>query len=307
MESEITIPLYQLNVNASQGCQLKYIYRTLLMEDVKVILSCHFSLRASTSSDSDAFFTSWSSLPRNLLSDAADEDGFRATITSTKDACESRCFLLPATEETTGENDWITKTIDIAPVSPGNQLFIKRIEVSVVANTASLVGVTPHVIACLGYLSIIPTTSSTEELQIQNLRWSDTRIEKVSAAAVAAAEVGQGQHPQQQQQQEEEEDLSDIAAQEEALRYYGTLSWDSKSCSSVQSAWKEVEYYIVSHETDDNSANKSRTFLGTAFCSQYRISGLDCVSKSQVHRIIVEAVNREGHITAQSNLDVVLA
>lgn len=288
MESKITVPLYQLNVNASQGCQLKYIYRTLLMDDVKVILSCHFSLHASTSSDSDEFFASWS-LPKTLSD--ADEDGFRATITSTKDACDSRCFLLPATEETTGENDWITKTIDISSVSPGNQLFIKRVEVSVIANTASLVGLTPHVIACLGYLSIIPTTSSTSELKIQNLRWSDTRIEKVSSVDI---------RPGQQQQKE---DLSDIAAQEEMLRYYGTLSWDSKS--SVSSTWKEVEYYIVSYEMDDNA--KNRTFIGTAFCNQYRISGLDCVNKSRIHRIIVEAVNREGHITAQSNLDVVLA
>ncbi|OAD04876.1 glycoside hydrolase family 85 protein [Mucor lusitanicus CBS 277.49] len=288
MESKITVPLYQLNVNASQGCQLKYIYRTLLMDDVKVILSCHFSLHASTSSDSDEFFASWS-LPKTLSD--ADEDGFRATITSTKDACDSRCFLLPATEETTGENDWITKTIDISSVSPGNQLFIKRVEVSVIANTASLVGLTPHVIACLGYLSIIPTTSSTNELKIQNLRWSDTRIEKVSSVDI---------RPGQQQQKE---DLSDIAAQEEMLRYYGTLSWDSKS--SVSSTWKEVEYYIVSYEMDDNA--KNRTFIGTAFCNQYRISGLDCVNKSRIHRIIVEAVNREGHITAQSNLDVVLA
>ncbi|KAK4518975.1 uncharacterized protein ATC70_009202 [Mucor velutinosus] len=290
MESEITIPLYQLNVNASQGCQLKYIYRTPLMEDVKVILSCHFSLHASTSSDSDDFFKSWSS-PKNLSD--ADEDGFRATITSTKDACDSRCFLLPATEETTGENDWITKTIGIPSVSPGNQLFIKRIEVSVIANTASLVGLAPNVIACLGYLSIIPTTSSTEELQIQNLRWSDTRIEKVSAI-----EARQGQH-----QQQEKEDLSDISIQEETLRYFGTLSWDS--ASSIPSGWKEIEYYIVSHEMDGNI--NSRTFLGTAFCNQYRISGLDCTNKSRTHRIVVEAANREGHITAQSNLDVVLA
>ncbi|GAN08703.1 cytosolic endo-beta-N-acetylglucosaminidase isoform X1 [Mucor ambiguus] len=293
MESEINIPLYQLNVNVSQGCQLKYIYRTLLTEDVKVILSCHFSLHASTSSDSNEFFNSWS-LPRNLS--YADEDGFRATITSTKDVCESRCFLLPATEETTGENGWITKTIGISPVTPGNQLFIKRIEVSVVVNTASLVGLTPRVIACLGYLGIIPIPSNTVELQIQNLRWSHTRIEKNSIV-----KVRQEQH---QQQEEEEEDLSDIASQEVTLRYYGTLSWDSKS-SVPSSTWKEVEYYIISHEVEDNV--KSRTFLGTAFCNQYRISGLDCANKSKSHRIIVEAVDREGHITAQSNLDVVLA
>ncbi|CAO0798167.1 unnamed protein product [Mucor circinelloides] len=287
MESEITIPLYQLNVDASHGCQLRYVYRTLLMEDVKVILSCHFALKASTSSDSNEFFKSWY-LPK-ALSDVADEDGFRATITSTNDACESRCFLLPATEETTGENDWITKTIDIPSVSQGNQLFIRRIEVSVIVNTASLVGLTPHVIACLGYLSIIPTTSSTEELQIENLRWSDARIEKV---------------PSEARQGQQEEDLSDIAAQEETLRYFGTLSWDTKP-TSEQFAWKEVDYYIVSHEMDDNVG--SATFLGTAFCNQYRISGLDCINKSRTHRIIVEAVNREGSVIAQSSLDIVLA
>lgn len=287
MESEITIPLYQLNINASQGCQLKYVYRTLLMDDVKVILSCHFSLNASNAADTNEFFKSWS--PPSYLIDAADdEDGFRATVTTTNDASESRCFLFPATEETTDENDWITKIIDIPSVSNGNQLFIKRIEVSVIVNTASFVGLTPHVIACLGYLSIIPTTTTnTQALQIQNLQWSDKHLKKVQPLT----------------NNEKKEDLSDIATQEETYQFFGTLSW--KNESGIQSGWKEVDYFTVSHEIDGDI--NTRTFLGTAFCEQYRVSGLNCVNKSRAHRIVVEAVNKEGYISALASLDIAIA
>lgn len=289
MESEITIPLYQLNVNVSQGCQLKYVYRTLLRDDVKVILSCHFSLSASNTTDTNEFFKSWS--PPSNLTDAAaaNEDGFRATVTTTKDTCESRCFLFPATKETAGENDWITKTIDIPSVSNGNQLFIKRIEVSVVVDTASFVGLTSHVIACLGHLSIIPTTTTNAQaLQIQNLQWSDKHMKRVQPLT----------------NNEKKEDLNDIAAyQSEIYQYFGTLSW--KNDSSIQSGWKEVDYFIVSHEIDGDI--NTRTFLGTAFCEQYRVSGLICVNKSRAHRIVVEAVNREGYIAALASLDIAIA
>lgn len=286
MESEITIPLYQLNVDVSQGCQLKYVYRTLLMDDVKVILSCHFSLNASNNTDTNEFFQSWS--PPSNLTDAAYEDGFRATITTTKDACESRCFLFPATKETTGENDWITKTIDIPSVSNGNQLFIKRIEVSVVVNTASFVGLTSHVIACLGHLSIVPTTTTNAQaLQIRNLEWSDKYTKKVQPLT----------------NNEEKEDLSGIAAQDEIYQYFGTLSW--KNESGIQPGWKVVDYFIVSHEIDGDI--NTRTFLGTAFCEQYRVSGLTCVNKSRAHRIVVEAVNREGYTSALASLDIAIA
>ncbi|CEP18142.1 hypothetical protein [Parasitella parasitica] len=276
MESEITIPLYQLHVNVSRGCQLKYVYRTPLMEDAKVILSCHFAFQASNNTDTAELLNAWPT-PHSLMDAAVDEDGLRATVTTTRDACESRCFVLPVTEEKAGENDWITKTIDVPSVSNESQLCITRLEVSVIVNTASLVGLKPHIIACLGYLSVIPNSSSasidTARVKVDNLQWSDTHTEK-------------------------------IGHQDETFRFFGTLSW-KKDPSSLQSSWKKVDYYIVSYEAANGNAN-SRVFLGTAFCEQYRVSGLDGINKSRAHRIVVEAVNREGYISAVASLDIPL-
>ncbi|KAI8639429.1 endo-b-N-acetylglucosaminidase [Parasitella parasitica] len=276
-EAEITIPLYQLNVNVSRGCQIKYIYRTPLMEDAKVILSCHFSFQASDDTDIAEFFDLWSA-PNSLVDAAADEDGLRVTVTTTSDTCESRCFVLPSTEENAGENDWITKIIDVPSVPSRHQLFITRLEMSVVVNTASLVGLTPHVIACLGYLSIIPGSSSSSCMdiakdEIEGLQWSDIHTEEINH-------------------------------QEEAFRFFGTLSW-RKSSASLQSSWQEVDYYIVSHEVDGDI--NTRLFLGTAFCEQYRLSGLDGINKSVARKVVVEAVNREGCISAAASVIIPLA
>jgi hypothetical protein len=267
MEAEINVPLYQLDIDASRGCSLRYIYRTLLVEDVKLVMSCHFSFQ--TSSKSSAQGDSWA-YQQNTYS-MEKEDGFRATVHSAEN---SSCFLLPATEEITGENDWITKTIDIPAVKQGDTLLINRIEMNVIVNTSSLVGISPHVIACLGYLSVIPSSSSStaDEQKLSGISWKDTLIQKVAS-----------------NEQEEE-----------TFRLFGTLNWTD--VNNTDQRWKETDYYLVSYEIDGDA--NTRVFLGTAFCNQYRVSGLDCVNKIRDHRIVVEAVNREGYISAIANLEI---
>lgn len=274
MEADVTVPLYKLSLDASKGCSLKYIYRTLLTEDVRLTMSCDFSLKTSVNASATDFFSLWQ--PENSLDK---EDGFRATVTTT-DATESRCFLLPATEEITGENDWITKTIDIPAVPKGSSLFINKIEVSIAVNAASLVGLTNHVIASLGYLSIIPTTPSNKILndtRLVDLSWKDQEITKVV-----------------------KKDLSQIG-HEDIYRYYGFLQWTDLTEDTHD--WKETEFYIISYKLD--TSNGSQTFLGTSFCNQYRISGLDYI-QSRVPEIIVEAVNREGYISSRASIDMLL-
>jgi hypothetical protein len=275
MESEVTVPLYKLCLEVSKGCTLQYIYRTLFMDDVKLTMSCHFSLKMSGDATADSFFDSWQ--PESFLDK---EDGLRATITTT-DTTESRCFLLPATEETTGENDWITKTIDIPAVPEGSALYISRVEVSVVVNTASLAGLTNHVIGCLGYLSIIPTEiiptkdKDTFTETLVDISWKDKEIVKV-----------------------EKEDLAEIG-QEDVYRYYGTLNWTDLADSTE--GWRQIDYYMISYELGDDA--NSRTFLGTAFCNEYRISGLESL-RSKIPKIIIEAVDREGYISSKASLEM---
>lgn len=268
-EFDVTVPLYKLYLDASKGCTLKYMYRTLLTEDVKLTMSCHFSLKTSLNATATGFFSSWQ--PKSSLDQ---EDGFRATVT-TSEASESRCFLLPATEEVTGENDWITKIIHIPEVPLGSALFINKVEVSVAVNAASLVGLTPHVIASLGCLSIIPTEpSSSNDTQLVNLVWKDDEIK-----------------------QSVQEEMSQIA--QEVYRYYGSLEWTDLTKDTHD--WKETEFYIISYKLD--GGDSSHIFLGTSFCSQYRISGLECVLSKTPH-IIVEAVNREGYISSRASISI---
>lgn len=276
-EFDVTVPLYKLSIDASKGCTLKYIYRTLLKEDVKLTMSCDFSLKTSAHANSNQFFSSWQ--PESSLDQ---EDGFRATITTTDDASESRCFLLPATEQVTGENDWITKTIHIPAVPVGNALFIDKIGVSVAVNAASLVGLTPHVIASLGYLSIIPSPmlgllKEKNETQLIDLAWIDQEV-------VAKTST--------------QEDLSEISP-EEGYRFYGSLKWTDVTKDTDD--WKETDFYIISYQSE----NCDISFLGTSFCCQYRISGLD-YGLSRVPQIIVEAVNREGFISSRATICIPL-
>ncbi|KAI7894833.1 endo-b-N-acetylglucosaminidase [Mucor mucedo] len=274
-EFDVTVPLYKLSVDASKGCTLKYIYRTLLTEDVKLTMSCDFLLKTSAHATSTDFFSSWQ--PESSLDQ---EDGFRATITTADDASESRCFLLPATEQATGENEWITKTIHIPAAPVGNAIFINKIGVSVTVNAASLVGLTPHVIASLGYLSIIPGTTvdsltQMNETKLIDLTWTDQE-------AVAKIPV--------------QEDMSEILP-EEVYVYYGSLNW--KDVTKDTHDWKETEFYIISYQFE----NCDISFLGTSFCCQYRISGLEYVL-SRAPQIIVEAVNREGLISSKANISI---
>lgn len=259
LEVDVIIPLYALELDASQGCTLKYTYRTLLTDDVRLLMACNFELQTLNSNDTEGCFTSW--LP-DLNFDR--DDGFRATV-STTDGSSSRCFLIPAADESTGENDWITKTVHILPLQEeGSKLIIKRVEIHVVANTAGLVGVNPHVIACLGQLSIIPNTIATEpeqEVKLIELKWQDAHTDK------------------------------------ETSRFFGTLGW--LDLSKTQYGWRETDYYIISHEV-----NGEKEFIGTAFCNQYRISGIELKDKS--HRIVVEAVDREGNIFSTAKLNLIL-
>jgi hypothetical protein len=270
LEAEISVPLYHLSIDASRGCSLRYIYRTLLGEDVKLVMSCHFSLKTSnkTSTEDDL----WTF--RQKTNSVDKEDVFRATIHSDE---SSRCLSLSATQEITGENDWITKTIEIPACKQGDTLHINRIEMNVIVNTSSLVGIKPHVIACLGYLSVIPFSSCSmiDEQKLTGLSWKDTFIEKVSP-------------------------LSN--EQEEAFRLFGTLSW--KDTNYTDKPWKETDYYMISYEIDSNV--DTRLFLGTSFCSQYRVSGLDCINRLLNHRIIVQAVNREGYISSIASLEIII-
>ncbi|KAI9273900.1 endo-b-N-acetylglucosaminidase [Helicostylum pulchrum] len=269
MESEVTVPLFKLSLDASKGCSIRYIYRTLLQDDIKLTMSCHFSLKTGQNETEADFFSLWK--PESSVDK---EDGFRATI-ATANLNESRCFLLPAMEETTGENDWIKKTIDIPAVPAGRALHLTRVEVSVSANTASLTSLTTQVIASLGYFSIIPTVSNSQivndSAHLTDLMWTDVAVEK------------------------ETKDLSDIGNEDVAV-YYGTLKWTD--LTQVMHDWKETEFYKVSYREGNQC-----TFLGTSFCCQYRISGLKSIG-SKVPEIIVEAVNREGHISSSATIDI---
>ncbi|KAG2234434.1 hypothetical protein INT48_007182 [Thamnidium elegans] len=270
LESEVTLPLFKLSLDASKGCSVRYIYRTLLQDDIKLTMSCHFLLKTSKNETEAHFFSSWK--PESSVDK---EDGLRATI-STANLNESRCFLLPATEETTGENDWITKTIDIPAVPAGSALHLTRIEVCVSANMASLASLTTQVIASLGYLSIIPNISNirtvNDSAHLIDLEWTDIVVEK-----------------------ETKEDLSDIGNEDVAV-YYGTLKWTD--LTQVMHDWKETEFYKISSREGNQC-----TFLGTSFCCQYRISGLKSM-ESKVPEILVEAVNREGHISSSATIDM---
>lgn len=244
------------------------------MKDVKLTVACHFLLKTN---DSVNFFKVWQ--PDENFSFEYD-DGMRATVT-TENSTESRCFLLRTTEEDTGENDWITKTINVPAVPEGSQLYITRLEVSVVLDTAGLVGLANQVIACLGYISIIPTINSgiktDSSRSIQGFFWKDQKYTKVG-----------------------KESLDDIA-QEEVHRYYGTLNWENTA--NAVNAWEEIDYYNVFCKESDDSA--TRTFLGTAFCNQFRVSGLDVVL-SKLSKIVVEAVSKEGYISSSGSIDLSL-
>ncbi|KAI8087826.1 endo-b-N-acetylglucosaminidase [Gilbertella persicaria] len=265
-EVEVLIPLYQLNVNVSQGALLRYVYQTPLKEDVKIIMSCHFSLQTHRS-HTDTFFQSW--LSKEYSFDLEDE--FRVTVTiGSENTTPSRCYLFSVTNED-GAGKWITKSIQIPPVDEDSKLFMTRIEMTVVTNTASLAGVKPHVIVGLGYLSVIPTTLHQEGF-IKDLAWKDTKVE-----------------------------ITDENLEGEPLvRFFGTLQW--MTAFETDNSWQQVDYYLIYYEAHDGI----RLFLGTAFTNQYRISGLDCMNPSHKHLIVVEAANREGCIVSEACLDISL-
>jgi hypothetical protein len=126
-----------------------------------------------------------------------------------------------------------------------------------VANTAGLVGVQPHVIACLGYLSILPNVVETPR-EITGLQWQDVSIDEATS------------------------------------RFFGTLTWINTTTTAYE--WEETDYYIVSHQVGEE-----REFIGTAFCTQYRVSGIP----TSTNQIIVEAVDRKGNITSTAQLSII--
>ncbi|KAI9473449.1 MAG: endo-b-N-acetylglucosaminidase [Benjaminiella poitrasii] len=291
MEIEISIPLYQLNIDVSRGCTLRYIYKTPLAQDVKLIMSCNFTLHHNNdkSSSVENFCKTW--LLEDMLSI---ENCFRITITSANDSCDCQCFLLSVTEECKTECGWLTKLTQIPAITreDGYRLFINRIELNVIVNTASLVGVEVHQVACLGHLSIIPTCDmslapdSEEQIsQLTNLKWKDTSIEIVKKAS----DIPNNVHFE-----------STLSQKEQNFRFFGTISWDELSNPIYD--WKATDYYIVSYKVDDEEC----VFLGTAFCTEYRISGLDCVNKARIHMIIIETVTREGYISSCASLEIIL-
>ncbi|CAO3653105.1 unnamed protein product [Mucor hiemalis] len=265
-ETEVTVPLYQLSLDASGGCSLRYIYRTLWMKDVKITVSCHFSVSAD---DPNLFFNLWKPVENFFFEH---DDGVRATVT-TENTLESRCFLLRTTEEVSGENEWISKTIDIPAVPEGDVLHITRVEVSVTVDTASLVGIGNHVIASLGYLSIIPTGKESGPLKtIQDICWRDEKWLNVKNNT-----------------------------QEETHRFYGTLNWTSTV--DVVNEWDKIDYYNILYQDGDDTVNC--VFLGTAFCNQFRLSGLDLV-KPKLSKIVIEAVNKEGYVSSRASIDLAI-
>lgn len=272
-ESEITVPLYHLSLDASKGCSLRYIYRTLLTKDVKLTVSCHFSLNADNPTES---FNVWKPVENALFEH---DDGLRATVT-TENTLESRCFLLRTTEEVSGDNEWITKTIDIPAVPEGNVLHITRVEVSVTVDTASLVGMGNHVIASLGYLSIIPTVQGVHSeplITIKDIYWKDEKWFSIKR------------------------NTSNGNKEEDKNRFYGTLHWTSTV--SAVNEWEKIDYYNVLYQDGEDTSNSM--FLGTAFCDQFRISGLD-VAKANLPKIVIEAVNVEGYVSSRASIDLAI-
>lgn len=272
-ESEITVPLYHLSLDASKGCSLRYIYRTLLTKDVKITVSCHFSLNADDPTES---FNVWKPVETAFFDH---DDGLRATVT-TENTLESRCFLLRTTEEVSGDNEWITKTIDIPAVPEGDVLHITRVEVSVTIDTASLVGIGNHVIASLGYLSIIPTAQnddSSPSIAIEGIHWKDEHWLSIKKST------------------------SSDGKEEDMHRFYGTLHWTSTV--TIPNEWEKISYYNILYQDGEDAANSM--FLGTAFCDQFRLSGLD-VANAKLPKIVIEAVNVEGYVSSRASIDLAI-
>ncbi|KAI8375697.1 endo-b-N-acetylglucosaminidase [Choanephora cucurbitarum] len=275
METEISVPLYSLNVDTSQGCLIRYVYRNLLGDDAKVIITCHMLLQTVDSDASDELLDTW--LPNTLLMDK--DEGLRTTITvQSGDRLHSRCCIIPAMEEDQNKNGWIVKSAYIPAVSEGIKLIVSQVEMSVMANTANLVGIQPHLIMCLGHLSIVPLI----EDEINQLKESQGQIDQLSWSQTKTKKIAENEN-------------------EQIAHFFGTLHWRQQiSSASRDQPWKQTDYYLIFYEAPDNT----RVFLGTAFCPQYRISGLSCVNLQAEHRIIVEAVNVVGNIGAMAHITI---
>ncbi|KAI8880245.1 glycoside hydrolase family 85 protein [Backusella circina FSU 941] len=277
LNADVTIPLYKFHIDVSKGCTLRYIYKTLYEEDVILNMSCQFSLSGLSSIDTQSFFKTLQ--PTGLVD--REEDDFQMTVIN-RETQDGICFCLPAMiHKTTQKDGWITKTVEIKPPAVDAVFTLTQLDMNATINTANLAGTSRHVLASLGYLSIIPipqlattTTKQEEEKEwIYNMRWDNDALLK----------------PMQKQD-----------GSEEIYQFWGTLRWISQE--GGEEPWKQIDHYILSTEVDD--IPNTRQFLGTSFCNQYRISGVSVAASTRPY-IVIEAVNRLGDIFYSTKLDIV--
>ncbi|KAI8327315.1 glycosyl hydrolase family 85-domain-containing protein [Blakeslea trispora] len=276
LETEVSVPLYKLELDVSKGCFLRYVYRALAGEDARVVMSCQLTLQSSNFDTLDKLLDAW--LPNTFLLDP--DDGLRTTVSAQSEGyLYSRCCVFPVVKEDQGENDWIIKLVYIPPISEGIKLSLNQVEMNVLANAANLVGIQPHLIACLGHLSILPSIDESNVLKetqnhIDQMNWSQTKTKKITNAE-----------------------------NEQTMSFFGTLHWQQQPWPTNHGqSWKRTDYYLIFYEAPE----KTHLFLGTAFCTQYRISGLACKNSQVEHRIVIKAVDVVGNIGAQAYTSIPL-
>jgi hypothetical protein len=263
--ADLTIPLYKLKIDVSKGCLLRYVYKTLHEQDVLLNMSCQFALSGLSTAETQSFF---SSLQPTELVDR--EEDFQVTVINTETQ-DGICFCLPIHESR--ENEWIVKTVEIKPAAADAAFTMTQVDANVTVNTANLAGTSKHVLARLGYLSMIPLADAPPpKAWISSMAWENATLVK----------------PVQKQD-----------GSEEIYQFWGTLRWLSHS---DEAPWHHIDHYLLSTEVDD--IPNTRVFLGTSFCNQYRISGVSIAASTKPY-IVIEAVNRLGDIFYSTKLDLV--
>ncbi|KAI8989437.1 glycosyl hydrolase family 85-domain-containing protein [Pilobolus umbonatus] len=139
---EIIVPLYQLMLDVTDGCRLKYIYQSLFHDDTSVSIICHFNINIVNSVDRQKAMNIY-----QLVASEAVNDGCDIYLAKT-------CLSFSAHNQL--DDGWIISTIEIPSIPIDTSIYMTMISMKIRLNTKHMNYMNLHSIISVGYLSIIP-------------------------------------------------------------------------------------------------------------------------------------------------------
>ncbi|KAF7721298.1 hypothetical protein EC973_004959 [Apophysomyces ossiformis] len=259
---EAYLPLYKANVDASSGLKIKFVYtRGSKASRLSLYLRLTLGQEAATTwEDTMAHFPLQN----------------HGTVTGHYEVA----FPLEEDQPLEGDVDdktaWIIKNIETLDLSKGAGAHSAATvdEIGLKGNVA--LDETSTTLANVGYLRVTPSHFETSKVKHLELAWQEKEWQvKKKRTGRAPALI---------------------------RTLWGTLSWallldDTPSSSSSPTTTMEgIEFFIISLMDKDK---KTKKFVGTAFCTQYRISG---INPRKLDFVQVEAIDRLGDVKAEGIL-----